>query len=78
MEFKTIKDFRGDENYKKHRDDFDRYSVWLSNSNDPLVVALSNAICGAHSKMFHVILNHILELDKEIQRLNKELVFKDV
>lgn len=78
MEFKASKDIRADADFKKYRDQFDKYNECLSNSSDPIVKKLSQWMYCAHSEMSLVVFKHILSLDQEIQRLNKELVFKEV
>lgn len=78
MEFKVTKDIRGDPDFKKHRDEFDKYNECLTSSSDPVVKRLSQWVFCSHAEMWSIVYKHLLSLDREIERLNKELVFKDV
>ena len=46
-------------------------------SNDPIINQMAQWVIDSEIKQWNIIFNHLLELDREIQRLNKELIFKD-
>lgn len=78
MEFKASKDFRNDAEFIKHRDSCIKYICLIRNSNDLIVSKLGALIEEEMNNMFDNVFNHTLSLDREIYRLNKELVFKEV
>ncbi len=78
MEFKASKNILADAEFRKHSDEFDKYNECLSSSDDPMVKTLAQWEFRAHSEMWAIVFEHLLSLDREIYRLNKELVFKEV
>lgn len=78
MEFKASKDIRLDADFKKHSDNYEKYMSALRDSLEGAEYRLATWANKAKNEMWAIVFQHLLSLDQEIQRLNKELVFKDV
>lgn len=77
MEFKATKDIRADAEFTKSNKKLYKYLGCLQMSNDPIIKQMVQWVIDSEIKQWNIIFNHLLELDREIQRLNKELIFKD-
>lgn len=77
MEFKATKDIRSDAEFIKSNKKLYKYLGCLQMSNDPIINQMAQWVIDSEIKQWNIIFNHLLELDREIQRLNKELIFKD-
>lgn len=77
MEFKATKDIRSDAEFIKSNKELYKYLGCLQMSNDPIINQMAQWVIDSEIKQWNIIFNHLLELDREIQRLNKELIFKD-